>query len=206
MRWEWMNVLGLAILTLGAPMISRADLVSNGGFETGNFNNWTLGGNSSFGVFVCATGSVFQTSVCTTTAGNYAAALGPPSSTATLSQILATTVGTQYTLSFDLRNDNVGQPAANSFAASWGGTTLFSETNAPTSNYVHESFNVSGSQANTTLQFTFYNNPGGFYLDNVSVVPGTVPEPSTVSMVGMLLFAGVLGRRYTRRQGAADQA
>ena len=206
MRWGWLNALGVAALMLSAPMISRADLVSNGSFETGNFNNWTLGGNSAFGVFVCASGSIFQTSVCTTTSGNYAAALGPPNSTATLSQSLVTTIGTQYTLSFDLRNDNIGQPAANSFAASWGGTTLLSETNAPTSSYVHESFDVSGSQANTLLQFTFYNNPGGFYLDNVSVVPGTVPEPSTVSMFGALLLAGMVGRRYARRRRAADQA
>ena len=198
MKCKSIKVLVLVLLALGAPMTSRADLVTNGGFETGDFTGWTLGGSPDGLVFVCENGKVFGGSVCTTHSGTFAATMGPPSP-ATLSQNLATTAGQQYSLTFFLRDDNVGQTPNNQFSASWGGMTVFSETNAATSGYTQETFaGLTASSPSTLLQFTFDNLPGGFYLDDVSV--NAVPEPNTLALAvtGLLLILSA-GKRLQNR-------
>jgi transposase-like protein len=71
---------------------ATADMVINGGFETGDFTGWALSGNTDY------------TGVTTGIAhsGEYAAYFGPDGSLGYLSQSLATTVGTRYELSFFL--------------------------------------------------------------------------------------------------------
>ena len=192
-----LKTLALLVLAVGAPLASRADLVTNGGFETGNFAGWTLGGNSGFGVFVCAAGTSFQGSLCTTNSGNDAAALGAPYTTASLSQSIATTVGALYTLTFYLRNDNLQQAPSNAFSASWGGATVFSESNALDSGYTKETITgLTATSSSTTLQFSFFNTPGGFYLDDVSVVdPPRAPEPGSFASLAAGLLVLLAARR-----------
>jgi len=190
----------LFVLAAGAPLASWADLVTNGGFETGDFTGWMLGGNSGFGIGVCASGTSFYGSLCTANTGNDAAALGPPYTTATLSQSIATTPGALYTLTFYVRNDNLLQTPSNAFTASWGGATVFSESNAADSGYTKETIaGLTATSSSTVLQFTFFNTPGGFYLDDVSVVDppgGGVPEPGSLAS----LAAGLLVVLATRRR------
>ena len=84
----------------GAP---TANLVANGGFETGNFSGWTLSGNSS-GIYIAPT--AFPGEVHT---GSYSAGLGSMNRTdGILTQNIATTAGQHYTLSFWIESDNNG--------------------------------------------------------------------------------------------------
>ena len=85
---------GALALAAAATPSNAAELVTNGGFETGNFSGWTLGGNTGF------------TGVDTASAhsGTYGAYFGAVGSTGTLSQLLNTVAGQTYTVSFWLSN------------------------------------------------------------------------------------------------------
>ena len=96
---HFLLTLSAAALLLCAVGSARAtgNLVVNGGFETGNFDGWTLTGNTGYlGVASYAAHS-----------GNYGAffgAIGSPTYL-TQSQNLSTTAGDTYTLSFWLKNN-----------------------------------------------------------------------------------------------------
>lgn len=189
------RLLSWSVLILSAAVANAAPTsIVNGGFETGNFSGWTLSGNTA-GMGVCATGSNYLGSICSSQSGTYAAALGPFGSPGFLSQTIATTPGEEYTLMFFMRVDNLGQAANNDFSMSWDGTTLYAVTNAGDSGYLPLVFyGLTASTSSTTLEFSLRNNPGGFFLDEISA--STVPEPGTVllAFVGLSLLAGLRKR------------
>ena len=133
--------------------ISGAQLITNGGFETGNFSGWTP--LVDFDAFV----EPYPHS------GTYAALLGTVGSLGYLSQTIATTPGAQYTLSWWLKSD--GQ-TPNEFQASWDGNVVFDQVNIPAQAYQNYSFTVTATTTSTTLQFGFRDDPWYLYLDDVS--------------------------------------
>jgi Ca2+-binding RTX toxin-like protein len=135
------------------------NLVQNPGFETGDFTNWTLSGNTGF------------TSVTTDKphSGSYAAHLGPIGSLGfiTQSQQVSTIAGGQYTFSWWLANDDPGTPSE--FVASWNGTTVLDQVDVPPQAYKLYSYTVNATSASTPLQFGFRQDPAWLDLDDVSV-------------------------------------
>jgi hypothetical protein len=177
--------LALALLLVGGRV--RADLVVNGGFETGDFSGWTLSGNTGF-TFV---GNQPQS-------GNSAAWLGPVGSPGFLSQDVTTTPGQTYNVSYFLASDG-GTP--NLFTAMFAGQTLFSQTNIPAQGYTQYSFNVKATGTTSTLQFGFRNDPGWLRLDGVSVGSAQTPEPASLALLGtgLVALAAVGWRRRRAR-------
>jgi hypothetical protein len=179
------------VVVLGLSARAGAtSIVLNGGFETGNFANWTLSGNVGGNTGVCLSGTNFLGSVCTANSGSYAAVSGPFGAAGFISQALATAAGNFYDITFFLRNDNLGAPPSNLFQVHWDGGVVYSISNAATQGFTQVTLpHLLASTSNTTLSFEIINNPGGFLLDDVSV--SAIPEPATLLLVGTGIVAGL---------------
>jgi len=185
----------IAALVLSGAGQSKAGLIVNGGFETGDFSGWSV--NSGF------------TSVTTSEldflpySGNYLALMGNVGGLGTLSQTVSTSAGATYFLSMRLGSDG-GAP--NEFRVDWNGATLYDQTDLPSTSGTYQflSFFVLGTGSDT-LTLSNRNDPGFLALDDVSLV---VPEidPATGSSA-LSLVAGVLAMiEQRRRRGAASNA
>jgi PKD repeat protein len=146
---EQVNGVGPVII-----VASRSGLVINGDFETGNFFGWS---NNDYSI-------VDETDAY---AGNYGADLSAGyESSNQLSQPLTTTPGSIYLLSFWLRNETSTAPSA--FSVSWGGTTVWSATNAERPGWTNVQLVVTADATNALLEFDF-SGMTPFGLDNVDV-------------------------------------
>jgi hypothetical protein len=148
-------------------------LVLNGGFETGDFTDWTLFGETTYALVDNGSRSGIAPH-----SGSYLAALGTSISTGYLSQALPTAPGRLNLLSFWLNTDGL---TPNQFVAAWNGLTLFNQTNLPALGWTNLLFLVTATTPNTVLEFSFINNSSFFGLDDISVIPVTAPSFQSVS-------------------------
>ena len=104
---------------------AQANLVTNGGFETGNFSGWTHTDPSGFDNV--GSDPLFANS------GTYHANLGASPNSGHLSQSLTTVAGNFYTLSFYLANDfTAGLGTSTAFEVFWNGVSVLTlPANAP---------------------------------------------------------------------------
>ena len=182
---------------LGTQTLFADQLVANGGFETGDLTGWTATGTVTSSPSASLFYGVDTQDAAT---GTYGAYLGSELSPLTLSQSLTVQPAHYYTVSFSLAQDSAPLTGfTNSFAASFGGQTFFTETNAPVLPFTNYSFTVSTSPTASTsalLQLTSQNDLGYFSLDNVSVSTGAAtPEPATYLLVAPAVGVLVLLRR-----------
>ena len=133
-------------VTSSSPPPSGSNLVANGNFATGDFTDWTLGGNDS-------NASSPQLYIDTNAEGGSTYAVGMGS------------MGARRHLKPDHRDH--GRPdlyaellaaergvAGNDFAAIWNGQTLLSLTNAAQFGYTEYTYTVTATGSTTTLEFS----------------------------------------------------
>jgi hypothetical protein len=144
------------------------ELVQNGGFETGDFTDWTIIGSGSAYNFV-DNGS---NSGITPHSGTYLAIFGEVGQLAYLSQVLPTSAGQSYLLSFWLFSlTYTGQTTPNDFLAQWNGNTLMNWTNMSAFGWTNLQFIVTATGPATVLQFGGQDDPAYLGLDDVTVQP-----------------------------------
>lgn len=178
-----------ASMMLAAVPASAVNIVSNPGFETGDFTGWTA---STVSGTLVTSGAPLS--------GLYDARLRTTDNvTRTLSQVLPTVYGA-YRLSYFMRNTGTlaGQDASiDALTVTSGGTvTVFGNRPAFVYQQFSQTFLATGP---TTISFTYLHpSPGSFQLDDVSVT--SVPEPTTWAM----LVAGfaLVGFSARRRKSA----
>jgi hypothetical protein len=188
-------MLCLAFHASATPITNK---VKNGSFETGDFDQWTLGGNTS------GTG-VDMDSAHT---GNFGAFLGPSEMEGTLSQNLDTIVGGNYELSFFLFSGGESESASLTnqlsdveFQVFWNGVKIFDTTSPPSSYQQFQFFNLTATGTSTELKFVFRNDPSFFHLDDV--VAGLSAVPETFSTLWLMLpLVGMIGFLQLRRKNA----
>jgi hypothetical protein len=185
------SLLGVAAVTLilalhSAPPANAVPIVTNGGFETGDFTGWSQFGDTSFtgvGGNLACPGTV----TAVVAEGNCAASFGP-FDVGGISQVLTLTIGKHYFLSFAL--DAFGD-SPSEFSVSLGGVTLLSLSDPATSGYQTYHFDVIATAALETLMFSFRDVPGFIELDAVSLAP----EPGSIALLAIGLVALFLGIR-----------
>jgi hypothetical protein len=138
---------------------AKADnFVVNGGFESGDFDGWTLGGDTRYDRVI----------TYNVQSGDYAARFAGFGSDTVLSQYISTPVEANYLVSYWLAGD--GQ-FPNDIAVSFGEQMLFSQVDVSPFSYTQYSFNVWATAPISTLEFDARDDPAYFYLDDVFVTP-----------------------------------
>jgi hypothetical protein len=190
-------------IALHASAIPITNIVTNGGFETGDLTNWTQSGNTGFtGVDTNAAHS-----------GNFGAFAGPVESLGFLSQTLNTVAGVTYELSFFLQNESKGGesispikgggPVDQIFQVFWNGVLIFEiPPNSSPSIYSQYNFNgLTATGTTTELKFGFRNDPGFWNIDDI--VAGATGVPEALSTIWLALpVVGMFALLQLRRKTA----
>ncbi len=177
---------------------ASANLVLNGGFQTGDFTNWNINVNdpNTFAIVQPADNGApagYSNEALLSTNG-----LGY---NASLSQTIATTAGQSYIVSFWLANDDFSKTS--NFQALWSGSTaaltlMTSNGSLPNTSFSnafdYNEFQFEGvaTGATTTISFDFQNDNAVYHLTDVNASP--TPIPATVLLFGPAL-AGLIGLR-----------
>jgi VPDSG-CTERM motif len=170
-----------AAFSLADP--AKANLITNGGFETGDFTGWTHSSGFVEG----------ETHGIPPHSGHFQAFWF----TGALHQSVATTPGASYTISFFLAFSGVPLFTSPGFSVNWGGVTILQLSNPDRFGYRAISFIVTASDPSTELLFHFQTNfpVGGWHLDDVRVNPRVPDGGSTVSLLGCALLGLAALRR-----------
>jgi hypothetical protein len=190
---------GVAAILMASGGVADANLIVNGGFESGNLTGWTASGLYCSGVgtnYSAASGCVGQDTNPGPNSGTYSLYLGPNPGFGTVSQTLATTLD-HYTVSFWLANSSyLESTTPNQFQVTWNGAPLLNQVDAAAFPYTFYSFDVIGAAGTSILAFNAIQFPSAWNLDDVSVE--AVPEPTTLALLG----AGLVALRARRRRSS----
>ncbi|CAN5803409.1 hypothetical protein BH11PLA1_BH11PLA1_13880 [soil metagenome] len=164
---------------------AHAELVVNGGFEAGNFFGWTPS---------VAPYPLFDVTNNFGHSGT-SSAFFADSVDRSITQLLPTTAGQQYQLSFYVFNGQVNGGTGDHFQVTWEGQIILDQNPIlfPGSQWSLFSTNVTAGVSGSLLGFAAFDAPAFSYLDDVSVA--LVPAPGAAALLGA---GGLLAARRRR--------
>jgi hypothetical protein len=176
-----LTIAAAVILAAAVAAAGPINLVTNGGFETGDFSGWTQSGTTGWDS-VQSSGPH---------SGSYCGRFGAIGSLGFITQNLTTVPGVTYDLNFWL-NGSGGE----AIEADWNSVPVFPFPLDHPSFGGWTQYTIRGLVAqgtSTPLTFGFRNDPAFYRIDDISV---TTPEPATFGIAGILLLGlGLLRRR-----------
>lgn len=203
MKLTLSKILCTAVVLCTAVWSVNANLVADPGFEASADGlgphpfsaSWTNIDASGFS-------NVGGDSAFAHSGDNYAN-LGATPGFGSLSQVLGTTTGQSYTLSFWLANDiTVGLPSGNSFRVLFNGIQVFSLTNSSAFGYTQFTIsNLVATGGATALEFVYNHNNDFWRLDDIDVSAQGVPEAMSTIWLALPAF-GALGLLHFSRSRA----
>lgn len=165
------------------------NLVTNGGFETGNLSGWTRSGNldAVFTGVDCFGGCL----------GNFAFDSGAQSTLAFISQTISTLPGKSYNIHFFLQSDGeFTQQFPNEVEVDFAGKTVYHALNIGAQPFTEIIIDPLATSSATDLRFGLRSDSGFLQLDNIAVRQlQQVPEPLALALVGLGLAVLRLSRR-----------
>jgi hypothetical protein len=171
-----------ALLVLASAQSVRADnLLTNPGFETGNFNGWSAVGpflglqSGHTGSFSAYCGAGYNDNG---TVGDL------------FSQTIPTTPGLNYDVSLWVLGSGGSGPAE--AYVLWDGGKVLDLNNPSFNSWTQLEVTVTATAETTTVGFGFRNQPAAYLLDDASV--SQTPEPSALALAGMALAGFVIYR------------
>lgn len=191
---------------------ASAAIITNGGFETGNFSGWTVntGASSPYPQVVIGynqgggypTGAFGEPIPAAPGGGNYGAYFVSDTSIQSISQSISLLAGTSYSVSFDIyapKNGTHNFFDATLQSATDGNLSPLFTAKTLGSGWVHYTANFIASAG--PYSFSLDYAPGGvaaadFVVDNINIA--AVPEPATWGMM-IIGFAGIGFLAYRRR-------
>jgi hypothetical protein len=182
---------GMAMLAHAIPI----NLVTNPGFETGDFTGWNIaaaGCGSDFGI---------TNNAAYVHSGSYAADFAGVcvGSYDSFQQTLATTPAQTYDVSFWIQTKAKPDFPMRDLQVFWDGGQILDLPGAGTGNFVQYDFTETASGSNTILEFQGYNQPNFDSVDDVSVVASASDPPSVPESRTSLLLSLGLGLLCVRR-------
>ena len=169
------NAFGSVTSSVAALTVGSTNLVANGGFETGDFTGWTIGGDFAAYGYNSVLPNAGNPDTNYIHSGNHGAAMATLDSNGTISQTIATIPGSSYFLSCWLQGDGF---LPNYFEVDWNGTALASLSNFPAMTWSNFQFNVTATSASSTLQFVLRDDNTWLAFDDVSLSGMVAPTPS----------------------------
>lgn len=194
-------VAAFATILTFTPALASQNLVTNGGFETGDFSGWTQVGDMSSTTVYPRGQPIDSGPVYPVGDGQFSAAFGPLTGLGGITQTIDTIPGKRYNVSFDLANSDTENN--NQFVFSFDDGFQINAKPFPSSDFTNFSIPVIASGLTADVSFLFYNPAGYFLLDDVSVIPA-VPEPASWSL--LLAGFGTIGAALRRRNLLAVEA
>jgi len=191
------SVACLGLWLVAGTALQADNLVLNGGFETGDFTDWTISNASN--------GSLLTVTPFVSHSGQYSAAFGATEwEFDAIRQSLSTAAGKTYVLSYWVNADTQGQPS-NDFQAYWNGALLqdLHSLDRGDGTFAEYSASVTGTGTDV-LEFVGYNAASNDYLDDVSVAtapsaPASAPEPASVALLATALLSLGIGKKLRKQ-------